>query len=274
MPVPDWLSDNQRWEAYLDGLRSVERWAAYPQEFFSRLRGMSRRARLVAWCIFEQGSVSTQSLKDAGYEHPPRARKDLTDHGVRVETARAKHPETGRPMGLYSFADPGQVLAADQSGRSAVPKKLSDAVLARDGHRCSLCSGRFGRQDLQADHRVPYAIGGDAQGQAPDASDLMAVCRSCNRAKSWSCEHCPNWSDQDRATCATCYWAAPGSYTHIALQDVRRADIVWQGNEVAVFDLVRALSAQASTPLPDYVKAVLADHVRGRRVEASGPEGR
>jgi len=67
------------------------------------------------------------------------------------------------------------------------------------------------------------------------------VCGSCNRAKSWSCEHCPNGLEtKDPKICAVCYWASPLKYTHVATLDIRRLDLTWTGTEVPDYDAAKA----------------------------------
>ncbi len=261
MAVPEWLSQNDRWHGYLDEVLRRESWQEYPVAFYERLAGLSRRARFVAWRIFEDGSVSTRVLQGNGYDHPPRARKDLTDHGIRVLSSRGRDEETGRVMAIYSFAPPEEVLTAEQAGRTALPRDFVRRVAEDADHQCALCSGRFEDRFLQADHRVPYAIAGDALDAPLDPARFMAVGRSCNRAKSWTCEHCPNWPVQDAAVCATCYWAAPEGYEHIATEPARRLDLVWRGDETADFDMLRSLAERMGEPLPGYVRAVLARHL-------------
>ena len=89
----------------------------------------------------------------------------------------------------------------------------------------------------------------------------MLLCPSANRAKSWSCEHCPNWVIKDPATCKLCYWAYPESYSHVATRDVRRLDIMWTGEEVEVYDGLSETAAQHGIDMPAYVKEVLARHI-------------
>ena len=89
----------------------------------------------------------------------------------------------------------------------------------------------------------------------------MLLCPSANRAKSWSCEHCPNWVTKDPATCKLCYWAYPESYSHVATREVRRLDVMWTGEEVEVYDGLSEGAAQRGIDMPDYVKEVLAHHI-------------
>ena len=37
---------------------------------------------------------------------------------------------------------------------------------------------------------------------------------------------------KDKSHCMNCYWAYPENYTHIALRDIRRLDLLWAGSEV------------------------------------------
>ena len=124
---------------------------------------------------------------------------------------------------------------------------------------------------MQIDHRIPFEAGGDPTG-ALDIEDYMLLCASCNRAKSWSCEHCRNWTtDHLLKVCRVCHRASPKDYEHIALELVRRLDIVWQGDEVPDHE---RLAAQARRELPDFVKDVLRG-ARGatRRAQDAGEAG-
>ena len=82
-----------------------------------------------------------------------------------------------------------------------------------------------------------------------DISSYMLVDGSCNRAKSWSCEHCENWTKlQSAKTCQSCYWASPESYSHVAMQDARRLDLSWMGEETKVYDELRSPAAREQMP--------------------------
>lgn len=91
-----------------------------------------------------------------------------------------------------------------------------------------------------------------------EVKEYMALCGSCNRAKSWSCEHCENWLvKKDPAICATCYWASPEDYDHVAMRPMRRLDVVWEGKEVADFQAVAEAAEEKEEPMPEFVKRVL-----------------
>jgi len=94
---------------------------------------------------------------------------------------------------------------------------------------------------------------------------ICLFCGPCNRAKSWSCEHCVNWLDRkDSAICLPCYWASPAEYSHVALREVRRLEVVWEGDEVADFQAVEDAAKRDAEPVPDFVKSML-QHALGRK---------
>jgi hypothetical protein len=136
-------------------------------------------------------------------------------------------------MAVYTI-DEVAVLGGGKSGRQAFPKALKTALIKRDGEVCGLCGGKFPGRALQIDHKIPYEIGGD--GEELDPADFMLVCGSCNRSKSWSCEHCPNWTTKNIVTCLTCMWSSPQTYTHVGTEQKRRLDLTWEGSEVQDFD--------------------------------------
>lgn len=109
---------------------------------------------------------------------------------------------------------------------------------------------------------MPYEVAGEVEGGEWSAADYMLLCGSCNRAKSWSCEHCENWlNDRLSQVCQTCYWANPENYVHIALKEVRRADILWSGEEVRAYDRLKKAAQTKKHPIPEYVKKIIEQHL-------------
>lgn len=109
--------------------------------------------------------------------------------------------------------------------------------------------------DLQIDHRVPYEVPGDGGDVELKAEDFMLLCGSANRAKDWSCQHCENRQKlKDPEICLTCYWAYPESYEHIAMRQVRRLDLIWQGDEIAAYEALRKKARDLAIEIPAYVK--------------------
>jgi hypothetical protein len=219
---------------------------------------VSKRAQVVIDHIRKHGFITTEQLeKDYSYKHPPRAVRDAREGGYLLETFYVQG-EGGRRIAAYRFAK-GKVRSGRLQGRTVLPKKLKDDLVNVNGARCTVCLHPYEERYLQVDHRVPFGIAGDSQKSRIKDTDYMLVCGSCNRAKSWSCEHCPNWSGKKSAkVCSTCYWANPVDYVHIALRETRRLDIVWSEKEIQVYERLKSEAAAAAEPLPDYVKAVLA----------------
>lgn len=219
-----------------------------------------RRARQMVEHILQHGQVTTQELQLLyGYEHPPRAAKDVVELGIPLERGWVQN-EQGRRIRVYRLGDLSQIRRLH--GRAPVPKKVREAIVREQGERCSICQMVLPTRALQIDHRVPYEISGGVESPEEHVDEFMLLCASCNRAKSWSCEHCLNWTGGRRAeTCRKCYWAYPEDYEHIALRQVRRLDIVWNEEEIAVFEKLREQAQQRGTAMLDYVKAVLRRHV-------------
>jgi hypothetical protein len=221
----------------------------------------NKRARIVIEHILENGFITTEQLeKQYGYNHPPRAARDVRESGILLETYRI-NDSTGRFIAAYRFGDLNQVRQGRLAGRQTFPKKFRDALYALSGDKCSICGGIFEQRYLQVDHRVPYEVAGDTQ-VALIPEDFMLVCGSCNRAKSWSCEHCANWQEgRSSQVCLKCYWANPENYVHVALREIRRTDILWDENEVQLYENLKELAGKNQFPIPGYVKKVIAKHI-------------
>ena len=230
-----------------------------PKEFLGRLKAIkSKRPRTVIEHILKHGFITTEELKSKyGYNHPPRAARDVREQGIPVQTFTVEGSD-GRKIAAYRFGDPSEVRKGFIGGRHAFPKAFKLALSKSAGNRCQICSQEHQNRYLQIDHRVPYEVAGDVAFDEQDTASYMLLCGSCNRAKSWSCEHCENWvTRKSPDVCANCYWASPESYEHVALQDARRLDIVWLGKETEVYDELRGRARTAKKAVPEYVKRIL-----------------
>jgi hypothetical protein len=230
-----------------------------PREFLDRLKVVTaKRARAVIDHIVEHGHVTTEELATKyGYGHPPRGARDVREQGIPLDAFFLKDSK-GRRMAAYRFGDPAKVRRGLLGGRRVFSKEFKDGLAEANGCRCHVCLQPYEDRYLQVDHRVPYEVAGDAQVDERRSQDYMLLCGSCNRAKSWSCEHCSNWVEAKRPDiCETCYWARPESYQHVAMENVRRLDLVWVGEEVRQYDAMNNQAARAKTPLPEFVKLVL-----------------
>jgi hypothetical protein len=234
-----------------------------PPEVVELLKSVSsKRARVVIDHILEHGFITTEELnKRYGYEHPPRAARDVREAGIPLETFRVKSSDD-RWIAAYRFGDFSKIQRGRLAGRKAFPKRLKSELYEIGGGKCAVCSGDFELRYLQIDHRIPYEVAGNVANLEWKTDEHMLLCGSCNRAKSWSCEHCANWlNDQSSQVCSTCYWANPENYVHIALREIRRLDILWDEHEIQTYERLKRLAQKHDFTIPDYVKVVLAKHL-------------
>jgi hypothetical protein len=86
----------------------------------------------------------------------------------------------------------------------------------------------------------------------------MLLCRACQRSKSWSCEHCPNWVPALTEVCSTCSWASPDKYDHVATIKRRQIVLSFVGpDEITTFEhILRDAAAEALTAAA-YIKRLL-----------------
>ncbi len=229
----------------------------------------NKRARIVIEHILKHGHITTEQLeKKYGYNHPPRAARDVREAGIPLETFRVRSTD-GRSIAAYRLGNLSQVRKGRLHGRRTFPRKFKDELCAHSGGKCAICRGDFGSRYLQIDHRVPYEVIGDATEANLKFEDYMLLCGSCNRAKSWSCEHCANWQDDKLSkVCLTCYWANPEDYLHIALREVRRADILWNEDEVEAYERLKQSALQNQSAIPQHVKKII-DNYLGKRPSES-----
>src|SRR5260221_14740231 len=64
----------------------------------------AKRARTVIDHIIAHGSITTEDLKNIyGYDHPPRAIRDVREHGIPLITFKVTSSTTGRKIAAYKF---------------------------------------------------------------------------------------------------------------------------------------------------------------------------
>ena len=143
-------------------------------------------------------------------------------------------------MGRYRFGSSEDIRAGRFHGRITIPKAFRNRLLARYGERDCITGASLPATMLQVDHRIPYRVAGDPEAPTWLIEDFMLLDASSQRSKSWSCEHCENWkSIRDTAICRTCFWAFPEKYAHVAMDGVRRTDVVWRGSDVHLHDRIK-----------------------------------
>ena len=233
------------------------------EPFKNRLLAITaKRAKTVIDHILEHGFITTEELKDTyGYSHPPRAIGDVRDKGIPIETFRTTGKD-GRTMAAYRFGDPTTAKGDTFQGRTTISKEFKASLVARDGSMCAITGQVLLERYLQVDHRVPFRVAAEDARDDRNIGDYMLLSGSANRAKSWSCEHCANFLEHhDPKICRRCYWASPEDYAHMAMESVRRLDVVWTGEEIDDFDQLKANAAQAESEVRAYVKSILHDAV-------------
>ena len=229
-----------------------------PKRIRNRLEAVSaKRPRTVIRHILKHGSITTQELSEVyGYEHPPRAIRDVRELGIPIVTAKTKD-KSGKSIAEYKFGDlskwsgcPGKT-----SGRTALAKTLKAALIEKFGSRCFIYLETMDASGLQVDHRVPYEIGGEVSPE--DTESFMLLCPSANRAKSWTCEHCENWERKDASFCLRCFWAHPEDYDHVAGKFQKVVTIVFTGDEIEDYKRLINISGEAGAQTT--IKRILHD---------------
>ena len=217
----------------------------------------NKRARFVLDRIVEQGAVTTEEISAAGYDHPPRAAQDVRDLGFRIKTLKVKH-SNGRSIAAYVIDE--DEIEGGKQGRRLLPKKERDALIKLGGNKCVVCGSMT---NLQIDHRIPYSVAGESQSEEDNPYQLL--CGSCNRKKSWACEHCENLLMQRAiAICEGCYWAQPAKYTHVAMLPERRLDVIWIGDEVRQFEALKSAADEKGHTIAEEIKELLTNMRRDR----------
>lgn len=212
----------------------------------------AKRARTVIDHILKHGQITTEELKGIyGYNHPPRAARDVREEGIPLETFSVEGSD-GRTIAAYRFGDPAKVERHKLGGRQVFSKKLKEALFQGQAGRCGVCCQAYEIRYLQVDHRIPYEVAGDQTASTSQEEAFLLICASCQRSKSWSCEHCANWQGRKRIeVCRGCYWASPEEYAHVAENPERRVVVVWNGKELKDFETLQQRAATQKTSLAE-----------------------
>ncbi|GHV55529.1 hypothetical protein AGMMS49579_18680 [Spirochaetia bacterium] len=235
----------------------------YSQEFLDLLHSVTaKRPKTVIDHILKYGFITTEDLKEKyGYNHPPRAVRDVKEYGIPIEMYRVEGSD-GRKIAAYKFGTFSPEMLHRISGRTALSKKIKEELITIYGTKCFIYNEIMDENDLQIDHRVPFEVGGDfVAEQEPEYYMLLSP--SANRLKSWACEKCMNWNNQkDKNICLTCYWAYPENYEHIAMVQIRRLDIIFKDDEVSVYDALKKQAANENKEIQEIVKKLIEKNMR------------
>lgn len=217
----------------------------------------AHRAKVMIDHIIKHGHITTEELKQMyGYNHPPRAAGDVRDHGIPLETFKVKDRD-GRSIGAYRFGDPAKIEDGKLGGRKILPKQLKKELIGQFGAKCAISAEQYEESYLQIDHRVPYRISGD-EGATRNPADFMLLSGAAQRQKSWACEHCKNFlEEKNLEVCKACYWAFPESFSHVAMRQERRVDLVFNGQEVEKFHMLEREAKRNGCSIQDEIKKLI-----------------
>nr|WP_322660468.1 HNH endonuclease [Dendronalium sp. ChiSLP03b]MDZ8206167.1 HNH endonuclease [Dendronalium sp. ChiSLP03b] len=232
-----------------------------PNDFVKLCQSVTaKRPKAVIDHILQYGFVTTEELKQRyGYNHPPRAARDVREHGIPLETFRVTGTD-GRRIAAYRFGDISKAKFSRLSGRTGLSKQIKDELINRYGCKCFIYLEKVDKRELQIDHRVPFEVDGEPE---LNPENFTLLCSSANRAKSWSCEHCENWKTiKNKSICLSCYWAYPENYTHIAMQQVRRIDLLWQGDEVEIYERLKQQADRLDKEISELIKKIIEREIR------------
>jgi hypothetical protein len=232
-----------------------------PDDFIQLCQSVTaKRPKTVIDHILKYGFITTEDLKERyGYNHPPRAARDVREHGIPLQTFQATGGD-GRKIAAYKFGDVTKARFSRFSGRTGLSKQIKEELTKRYGCKCFIYLEEVDARELQIDHRVPFEVDGEPE---LEPESFMLLCGSANRAKSWSCEHCENWNNiKEKSICLSCYWAYPENYTHIAMRQVRRIDLMWEGEDIEIYERLRHHATNLGKEIPEFIKEIIEREMR------------
>ena len=233
----------------------------YPKEFLDLLESVTaKRPKTVIQHILEHGFITSEELKNTyGYNHPPRAIRDVREYGIPLVTYRVTGSD-GRSIAAYKFGDPADVKnnLSKAAGRTVLSKALKQALIEKYGSQCFVYLETMDESILQVDHRIPYEIGGEHDEN--DIDYYMLLSPSANRAKSWTCEHCENWERKDSSFCLHCFWAHPENYEHVAGKYEKIVSVVFTGDEIEDYHKLVAISGEEKAQ--DLIKRLIHEYLK------------
>lgn len=110
-------------------------------ELLAKVTG--KRPRTVIDHILEHGFITTDDLKATyGYDHPPRAARDVREQGIPLETFWVESP-TGRRIAAYRFGALEQARPEQLGGRSRIPRVVRDNLFDEQSGCCAICAAEY-----------------------------------------------------------------------------------------------------------------------------------
>lgn len=62
---------------------------------------------------------------------------------------------------------------------------------------------------------------------------------------------------KDKSICLSCYWAYPENYEHIAMRQVRRLDLLWESDDIEMYEKLKQRAASLDKEIPMFVKEMI-----------------
>lgn len=114
-------------------------------EFREKLLAVkAKRPATIIRHILLHGSITSEEIKSLyGYDHPPRAIRDVRELGIPIETSHVKNSD-GRTIASYSFGNFEQYSASlsKKEGRTRLSKAIKSALIEKFGPKCFIGSSR------------------------------------------------------------------------------------------------------------------------------------
>lgn len=126
-----------------------------PSSFLEALDAVEqRRPRVIIDHLLLHGQITTEEIREIyGYSHPPKAVRDVREHGIPLETFRVTGSD-GRSIAAYRFGDPADLQSGKQAGRTVLRATLKSALIRKHGAKCGIYSENVPATELQVDHRI------------------------------------------------------------------------------------------------------------------------
>jgi hypothetical protein len=147
-------------------------------------RGDSAKAKIRAFLEANVGTkVTSKQISEVSgiIAHARRVRELRDESGMRISTHKDR---TDLKPGEYLLES---LECRPVEGRPAIPKRMRNEVLDRDGSTCQICGAGVGEPDayrpgktirLVVDHILPVAQGGRTE-----TTNLRALCNVCDETR-------------------------------------------------------------------------------------------
>jgi hypothetical protein len=175
-----------------------------PDDFLELCRSVTaKRLKAVIDHILQHGFIATEELKETyGYNHPPRAARDVRENGIPLETFRVTGSD-GRKIAAYRFGDISKARFTRLSERTGLSKQIKEVLISRYGCKCFIYLEEVDKRELQIDHRVPFEVDGEPDLAQKTSCYFVALLTELNRGHANIAK--TRNSIKDKSICLSCY---------------------------------------------------------------------